>query len=78
MKTPWEIYKEKRESGVATPIDFVMPGTQYASQEEKDARYDICQGCERFAHSTKQCKECGCFMAIKTKLQHATCPLGKW
>jgi len=27
---------------------------------------------------SKQCKKCGCFMAIKTKLQAATCPLGKW
>ena len=28
--------------------------------------------------STKQCKECGCIMSVKTKLKFAACPLEKW
>lgn len=43
-----------------------------------DARYQICKGCPEMIKTTKQCKKCGCFMAIKTKLQGATCPIGKW
>jgi len=27
---------------------------------------------------TKNCKQCGCFMTIKTKYEAAKCPLGKW
>lgn len=43
-----------------------------------DARLDICRSCPELIKFTLQCKQCGCFMAIKTKLQGATCPIGKW
>jgi len=54
------------------------PNTEYATEEEGERRYDICKGCPELIDLTKQCKQCGCFMVMKTKLQHATCPLGKW
>jgi hypothetical protein len=41
-------------------------------------RLDICIKCPEFFELTKQCKKCGCFMVLKTKLQDAECPLGKW
>ena len=41
-------------------------------------RLDICKGCEHFIQLTSQCKKCGCFMALKTKLEEAFCPEGKW
>ena len=41
-------------------------------------RMDICSGCEHFITATSQCKECGCFMNLKTKLPNASCPVGKW
>lgn len=41
-------------------------------------RYDLCKGCDKFFHPTRQCRECMCIMSIKTKVQEATCPLGKW
>lgn len=43
-----------------------------------DARYQICKSCPEMIKTTKQCKKCGCFMAIKTRLEGATCPIGKW
>lgn len=43
-----------------------------------DYRYDICKSCDKFINLTKQCKECGCFMTLKTKLKIGTCPLNKW
>ena len=43
-----------------------------------DARLDMCRSCPELIKFTLQCKQCGCFMAIKTKLQGATCPIGKW
>ena len=48
------------------------------AKKEYQKRLDICLGCDRLIKSTKQCKECGCFMNIKTQLPHASCPLGKW
>lgn len=74
-KSRWEQYKEK--NGV-TPLDLLNPKTKPASQEEHNARYEICTTCPKFIKITKQCKECGCFMAIKTKLNDARCPIGKW
>lgn len=41
-------------------------------------KYDICKGCDKFFKPTRQCKECMCFMNLKTKIEGATCPLGKW
>lgn len=42
------------------------------------SRYDICSGCEYFFSPSGNCKKCGCFMKVKTKLTHAKCPIGKW
>lgn len=41
-------------------------------------RFAICQVCPRFFKPTGQCKECGCFMRIKTRMPDQACPLGKW
>ena len=44
----------------------------------RDARFNICLGCDRLYKRTKTCKECGCFMKVKARLDFTTCPLGKW
>ncbi len=41
-------------------------------------RLEICRECPRFFKPTASCKECGCFMRVKTLLADATCPLEKW
>jgi len=41
-------------------------------------RYAICQSCEEFRPATKQCRVCDCFMPLKTRMNIAPCPLGKW
>jgi len=71
-KSRWQQYKEKL--GDTRPWDLLNPNTEYAEESEADRRYSICKGCPL----TKQCKQCGCIMSLKTKLQHATCPLNKW
>lgn len=42
------------------------------------ARLKICRECPSLFKPTMQCKECGCFMRIKTRLKSASCPIGKW
>jgi hypothetical protein len=75
-KSKWQQYKEKL--GDTRPWDLLNPNTEYAPEIEADRRYDICKSCPELIDLTKQCKQCGCIMSLKTKLQHATCPLGKW
>jgi len=74
--TAWEEYKAKL--GTTRPWDIVNPQIPKADEELANKRLDICHDCERLIKATKQCKECGCFMALKVKLQGAVCPLGKW
>lgn len=75
-KSAWQKYKEKL--GDTRPWDLLNPNTEYAEEEKANERYDICKSCPELIDLTKQCKQCGCIMSLKTKLQHATCPLGKW
>lgn len=75
MTTRWEQYKIK--NGV-TPLDLLNPNTKKISEEDADKRYSICLSCEELISLTKQCKKCGCFMNIKTRLEGAKCPLEKW
>lgn len=74
-KSRWEEYKER--NGV-TPLDLLNPKTKPTQEEISNARYDICLQCPELIKITKQCKKCGCFMNVKTKLESAKCPIGKW
>ena len=69
----WSEYKER--NGV-TVLD-VFNRTP-ASEEVAESRISICNACPELISMTQTCKKCGCFMAIKTKMQAAKCPLGKW
>jgi hypothetical protein len=75
-KSAWQKYKENL--GTTRPWDFIDPKTEYAEESVSKERYSICSSCPEFIKSTKQCKKCGCFMALKTKLKDAECPIGKW
>ena len=37
-------------------------------------KFAICENCEHFRQTTKQCKLCGCFMPLKTLLPGMYCP----
>lgn len=72
----WEEWKKAQ--GETKPWDLINPKTEWADQEKANARYDICKACPELIRLTSQCKKCGCFMAAKTKLDLAVCPIGKW
>jgi hypothetical protein len=75
-KSAWQKYKES--IGETRPWDLINPDTEWAEESVSRERYSICQSCPELVKLTKQCKKCGCFMAVKTKLAEAVCPLGKW
>lgn len=74
-KSKWQEYKEK--NGV-TPLDLLNPMTKHAAESLSNSRMSTCRGCPELIGVTSQCKKCGCFMLIKTKIEAAKCPLGKW
>jgi len=78
----WSDYKKKRAEELANgaavrPTDLI-DSANYADAKTAEQRYAMCLVCPSLIKTTKQCKECGCFMVLKTKLKQATCPLGKW
>jgi hypothetical protein len=76
MTSRWQQYKEKL--GETRPWDILNPNTEYVEEAESTRRYDICKACPELIDLTKQCKQCGCVMPLKTKLAKAECPLKKW
>jgi hypothetical protein len=50
----------------------------FSRDDISKSRLDICNSCKEFIKSTTQCKKCGCFMKVKTRLSHSKCPLNKW
>jgi hypothetical protein len=74
-KSAWEQYKENL--GESRPWDIFDPN-KHAEEHVAKERFEICKACPELVKVTKQCKKCGCFMAAKTKIQGADCPLGKW
>lgn len=74
--SPWQQWKQNL--GETRPWDLVSPSAEWATDDIAEQRYSICQQCPELLKLTKQCKKCGCFMAAKTKLLKAECPLGKW
>jgi len=74
-KSAWQKYIDK--NGV-TPLDMLNPKTRRLSDEDAKVRMDICKACPELIKLTSQCKKCGCLMNVKTKLESAKCPIGKW
>jgi hypothetical protein len=62
----------------AKPWDLLNPNEPRSGEELAKYRFDICNTCEFFRSASKTCKKCGCFMKLKTTLEKAKCPIGKW
>jgi len=60
---PWDIFNKK----IGRVTEIIA-----------DQRMLICKDCPFLIKATNQCKKCGCFMNLKTKLPNASCPIGKW
>lgn len=60
-----------------TPLDL-LSSDNYTDRTTRNERLDVCKGCERLFKPTRTCRECGCFMGLKTWLNNASCPIGKW
>jgi hypothetical protein len=75
-KSAWERWKDNL--GDTRPWDLLDPSVEKATDELASQRFDICKSCPELIKLTNQCKKCGCFMHLKTKLEKASCPIEKW
>jgi hypothetical protein len=55
-------------------LDTVWTRSKKISHE----RLEICRECPSYNSSIDQCKECGCFMKVKTMFVDSVCPINKW
>jgi hypothetical protein len=60
------------------PWDLLNPNKARSSEELAEYRLGICKVCPAYRPKTNTCRKCGCFMKLKTSLQDAKCPIGKW
>ncbi len=58
--------------------DLFDPSMPRSDRELIESRLQICNTCPWFNKRLAKCKKCGCFMRLKTTLQNAKCPIGKW
>ena len=72
----WEEWKKAQ--GETRPWHMLDPNMHVKDPKIAENRLEICKACPELIQLTTQCKKCGCFMAAKTKLKGAECPLGKW
>ena len=59
------------------PWDLIN-GSPRSPEELAAYRLEICKQCPAFRVLSQTCRKCGCFMKLKTQLEHAKCPVGKW
>ena len=67
---------ENLEDG--TSIEVPCPDGVLASNEKAAQRMEICKECPSYKSLMFMCKECGCIMPAKTRINNSVCPLGKW
>jgi len=60
------------------PWDLLNPNQPRSQEDLVNSRLEICRACEFFRPKTETCRKCGCFMKLKTMLEKAKCPVGKW
>lgn len=51
---------------------FIEQGAEviFVDETTQKHRIALCEGCESFNETTRQCKICKCFMDIKTRLKY--------
>jgi hypothetical protein len=59
-------------------FDLLNPNVKRSTKEIAESRFNVCVGCDKFLPKSERCKICKCFMRLKTTLEDATCPEGKW
>ena len=78
MPTVTQMAKNVVQTTVDTVKTVAAGNSATLNEQEVNKRKAICDGCDAFNKAQQRCTKCGCYMAVKTYLRAATCPLGKW
>ena len=78
MPSPIQMAKNLANTAVATVKSVATGNPINVSDDEANKRKNVCNGCQFFNKAQERCTKCGCYMAVKTYLKAATCPIGKW
>ena len=68
---------QERFGGQAETLVKHIKNKVVVSEEEHKQRLDTCRICENY-NDLHMCKECYCYMPLKTKFAIFTCPIKKW
>jgi Family of unknown function (DUF6171) len=71
-----QMAKNLMEDGTKIISNAVQGNTTLVTDEERNTRWSICQGCPFLTND--RCTKCGCFMKVKVAFQTSKCPEGKW
>jgi hypothetical protein len=77
MPSMVDMGKDLLKTAAATVRSAVAGEGISLTAEEAEKRLAVCQACEFYVDNTR-CSKCGCYMATKTYLKAANCPVGKW
>jgi hypothetical protein len=72
------IIGDMKDSGEVEFFDLFDPRQPRSDKELIESRLDICNTCEWLDKRIMKCRQCGCFMKLKSTLKQASCPLHKW
>lgn len=70
--------KEMAQNLAKAAKDHAMSGFKTMSDEDVQARLDICGDCEHYIPQSSRCQLCGCFTKYKARLKSGGCPINKW
>ena len=68
-KFAWDVIKQLHENG---------PEAILVSDEVHKKRLTICESCEHYDSEERRCKECGCFLDMKSRISLESGPIGAW
>jgi len=57
---------------------MAINNAMFASSKDRFDRVSICQACDQYLRSTRQCRMCGCLVSVKIAWADSECPLDKW
>ena len=67
-----------KDNGDVEFFDLFDPKQPRSDKELIEARLDICKQCPWLDKRLMKCRQCGCFMKLKSTLKQASCPIGNW
>ena len=70
--------RQQIASAAKAVVNWVTSGAPIRTKAEQESLLTICRGCEHFAADLQRCRQCGCAMPLKVRLDTEHCPLGKW